>query len=75
VITALRKDASGSIPNRTRLHWEAFLADASARASFDLRYLNRLIQPREAIWAIEQFFLDLHDTDDKPSAPQASAEA
>jgi hypothetical protein len=72
VISALRADPG--IPDRTRLHWETFFADLSNHASDDLHDLNGLIQPREAIWAIKEFFID-HGTDDNPSAPQARAGA
>jgi hypothetical protein len=74
VITALRKDDSGRIPERSREAWEAFFSDASDRATSDLHRLNGLISREQAIWAIEDFFADA-STDDKPSAPQASAEA
>ena len=74
VISALRKDDSGSIPDRTRLYWEAFFSDASDRATSDLHRLNGLISREQAIWAIEDFFAGA-STEDKPSAPQASAGA
>jgi hypothetical protein len=74
VIAALRADRS--IPARTLAQWEDFFLDATKDAARDLRYLDGLIKPREAIWAIENFFDDRSDsTDAKPSAPQASAEA
>jgi hypothetical protein len=72
VIKALRADRS--IAARTTLQWEGFFADASDRASSDLHRLSELIGPPEAVWAIEDF-LDDRGTDDKPSAPQAGAEA
>jgi hypothetical protein len=56
VIKALRTDPA--IPVRSLADWELALADASNRATFDLRRLDGLIDPREAVWAIEDFFID-----------------
>jgi hypothetical protein len=72
VITALRTD--DRIPARTRDHWEAFFADAGNKATYDLHWLNGLIKPQQAIWAIEDFFTD-RSMDDKLTAPQAGARA
>jgi hypothetical protein len=72
VIKALRADRS--IPARALTQWEDFFADAARDAADDLPRLDRLISPEQAIWAIEDFFFDLdRSTNDKPSAPQASA--
>ena len=70
VIKALRADPG--LTARTLLHWEAFFADASNRATYDLRRIDGLIQPREAIRAIEDFFIEL---DAERAALKASAEA
>jgi hypothetical protein len=72
VISALRTDSS--IPERTRPHWEAFFSDASDKAAYDLRRLNGLISRRQAIWAIEDFFIDFAPPVDEV-ATQASEEA
>jgi hypothetical protein len=71
VIKALRADPG--IPARSLTHWELALADAANRAASDLPHFDGLIEPEQAIEAIEEFFID-RSTDDKPSAPQPSAE-
>jgi hypothetical protein len=71
VIAALRADRS--IPARTLAQWEDFFLDAAKDAARDLRHLEKLIEPRDAVWAIEDFFHDYGA--DEPDAPQASAGA
>jgi hypothetical protein len=67
VIKALRADHS--IPARSLTEWEDFFVDAARDATDDLWRLEGLIQPQEAIWAIEQFY---SIADREVGAPQAS---
>jgi hypothetical protein len=71
VIVALRADPG--LPARSRAHWELALADAIGFAAHGLRRLNGLVSRQQAIWAIEDFFINRScDTSGEPSAPQAS---
>jgi hypothetical protein len=73
VIKALRADPA--IPARSLTDWELALANAANRAASDLPlYRDGLIEPEQAIEAIEEFFID-RSADDELSAPQASAGA
>jgi hypothetical protein len=72
VITALRTD--DRIPVRTRDHWEAFFADASNKATYDLHWLGGLIKHQQAAWAIEEFFINRSCESGEPTAPQADAD-